>query len=244
LGHACAKSGVTLVSRLRLDAALFDEVVTSTDKRRGRKPVKGIKIATLKQQLQDSKIQWQECKVAWYGRVLKTVKLSTGINLWYKSGEKPLKIRWVIVMDPQTSRTEAFFSTDINMTAATIIENFVLRWNLEVTFEEVRANLGVETQRQWSDKAVRRTTPVLMGLFSLVCLITNIQNKLAHDLIQTVSAAWYDKQDNATFSDVLIYVKRLIIREKYINVSGVNDEFIKIPRREWEVLINNGLLAA
>lgn len=244
LGHACAKSGVTLVSRLRLDAALFDEVVVSADKRRGRKPVKGQKISALKQQLKGNKIQWQECKVAWYGRVLKAVKMSTGVNLWYKSGEKPLKIRWVIVMDPETNRTEAFFSTDTDMDAVTIVENFVLRWNLEVTFEEVRANLGVETQRQWSVKAIRRTTPILMGLFSFVCLIADMQNKLTKNLIQTISAAWYDKQDNATFSDVLIYVKRLIVREKYINVSGVNDEFIQIPRREWEALINNGLMAA
>ncbi len=70
LGHACAKSSVTLVSRLRLDAALFDKAGASTDKRRGRKPVKGSKIATLKQQLKDGKIQWQECKIAWYGRML------------------------------------------------------------------------------------------------------------------------------------------------------------------------------
>lgn len=244
LGHACAKSNVTLVSRLRLDAALFDDIIVSDDKRRGRKPVKGRKIPTLKQQLQDDNIQWQEHKVAWYGRILKTVKLSTGVNLWYKSGEKPLQIRWVMVMDPETSRTEAFFSTDINMSPVTIIENFVLRWNLEVTFEEVRANLGVETQRQWSDKAIRRTTPILMGIFSIVCLIADMQNKLTNDLIRTASAAWYNKQDNATFSDVLIYVKKLIIREKYINVSGLNDEFVKIPRQEWETLLNRGLMAA
>jgi hypothetical protein len=244
LGHACTKSGVTLVSRLRLDAALFDEVIMSVHKRRGRRRVKGQKRQTFKHQLKNEKIQWQECKVAWYGRVLKTVKLYPGVNLWYKSGERPLKIRWVVVMDPETNRTEAFFSTDTNMDAITIVESFVLRWNLEVTFEEVRANLGVETQRQWSVKAIRRTTPVLMGLFSLVCLIADMQNKLTNDLIQTVSAAWYDKQDNATFSDVLIYVKRLIIREKYINVSGINDEFIKIPRHEWEALINNAVMAA
>jgi len=244
LGHACTKSGVTLVSRLRLDAALFDEITASADKRRGRKPVKGQKTQTLKQQVVDGTLQWQEQKIAWYGRVLKTVRLSTGVNLWYKSGEKPLKIRWVVVVDPETSRTEAFFSTDINMAPTTIIENFVLRWNLEVTFAEVRAHLGVETQRQWSDKAIRRTTPVLMGLFSIVCLIADMQNKLANDLIQTSSSAWYDKQDNATFSDVLIYVKRLIIWEKYINVSGVNDDFVKIHRRELETLINHGLIAA
>ena len=244
LGHACTRSGVTLVSRLRLDAALFDEITLSADKRRGRKPLTGQKILPLKQQVVDVMLQWQEHKVAWYGRILKTIKLSTGVNVWYKSGEKPLKIRWVVVIDPETNRTEAFFSTDINMTPTTIVENFVLRWNLEVTFAEVRAHLGMETQRQWSDKAIRRTTPVLMGIFSIVCLIADIQNKLTNDLIQTTSSAWYDKEDNATFSDVLIYVKRLIIRQKYINVSGINDDFVKIPRREWDILINNGFMAA
>ena len=120
----------------------------------------------------------------------------------------------------------------------------MLRWSLKVTFTEVRAHLGVETQRQWSDKAIRRTTPVLMGIFSIVCLIADIQNKLANDLIQTTSSAWYDKEDNAIFSDVLIYVKRLIINGKYINVSGTNNDFMKIHRREVDTLINNAFMAA
>lgn len=244
LGHACEKSAATLVSRLRLDAALFKAVPLFSQKRRGRKPVKGQKISTLKQQVADGKVQWHEQKVAWYGRMIKTVKLATGINLWYKSGEHPLEIRWVLVKDPETNRVEAFFSTDTSMDAATIVEYFVLRWNIEVTFEEVRANLGVETQRQWSDNAIRRTTPVLMGIFSIVCLIANIQNKLSGDLMQTISSAWYDKEDNATFSDVLIYVKRLIIGRKYLSESAVNDEFIKIRRQDLEALINNNLMAA
>jgi hypothetical protein len=244
LGHACVKCKAILVSRLRLDAALFESVADTDEKRRGRKRIKGTKTPTLKQQLLDNSLIWQEQKVAWYGRICKKVKLATGINLWYKSGEVPLQIRWVVVMDPETGKTDAFFSTDITMRPATIVENFVLRWNLEVTFEEVRANLGVETQRQWSDKAIKRTTPVLMGLFSIICLIADAQNKITGDVIRAISAAWYDKQDNATFSDILFYVKKLILGGKYFNESGTNDEFVKIPRRELELFVNQWAAAA
>ena len=147
LGHACLDSKTTLVSRLRLDAALFDEVEEPQVKRRGRKRVKGKKQPTLKQRLTDGSLTWNEQRIPWYGRILKNVKLSSGVALWYKAGEKPLKICWVMVCDPETNRTEAFFSTDINLNPETIVEYFVLRWNLEVTFEESRAHLGVETQR-------------------------------------------------------------------------------------------------
>ena len=245
LGHACLESRTTLVSRLRLDAALFDEVEEPQVKRRGRKRVKGKKQPTLKQQLANGNLTWSEQRIPWYARILKNVKLSSGIALWYKAGEKPLKIRWVMVCDPETNRTEAFFSTDINLNPETIVEYFVLRWNLEVTFEETRAHLGVETQRQWSDKAIKRTTPVLFGLFSIICLIAYRQNQQESDLVKACSTAWYDKEDNATFSDVVTYVKRLILLGKtnYYK-SACNDEFIKIRRQDLEILINNGLMAA
>lgn len=246
LGHACLKSKVTLVSRLRLDAALFDEVIEeSTIKRRGRKRVKGNKQPTLKQRLTEGSLAWSEQRVAWYGRILKSVKLASGVALWYKAGEKPLKLRWVVVNDTETGRIEAFFSTEINLKPEAIVEYFVLRWNLEVTFEEARAYLGIETQRQWSVKAIKRTTPVLFGLFSLVCLIAYHQNQQENDLLKGASTAWYDKGDNATFSDVLMYVKRLILvgKSNFYKSAG-NDDFVKIRKQDLEILINNGLMAA
>jgi len=246
LGNACVKSGATLISRLRLDAALYDELAEEAIiKQRGRKRIKGNKQPTLKQRLADGNLSWIEQRIAWYGRILKNVRLASGIALWYKAGEKPLKIRWVIVVDLETNRTEAFFSADINLSPAVIIEYFVLRWNLEVTFEEARAHLGVETQRQWSPKAIKRTTPVLFGLFSLVCLIGYKQNQQENDLVKGCSTAWYSKEDNATFSDVLAYVKRLILlgKSNYFK-SASNDEFIKIRRQDLEILINNGFMAA
>ena len=82
-----------------------------------------------------------------------------------------MPIRWVLTRDPSGKRPpKAIFSTDLAQTAEQIVSDFMKRWSLEVTFEEGRAYLGIETQRQWSDLAIERSTPLLFGLYSLVTL--------------------------------------------------------------------------
>lgn len=242
LGHACQRRQVTLISRLRKDAALYESAPEASEKKRGRKPLKGKKAKSLHELIIQSDLAWQEQEIAWYGGIKKKVALHSGTNLWYKPGNKPLAIRWVLVKDLESGSIEAFFSSDQNVAAATIVEYFVLRWNLETTFEETRAHLGIETQRQWSEPAINRTTPVLMGLFSLVCLMAH---KLANgSSIPVLSAAWYEKNSQATFSDVLRFVRQAITRGKYINTSWINDDMVQIPIAEFERLINNEFMAA
>jgi hypothetical protein len=237
LGHHCGGCGVTLISRLRLDANLYEAPVTPVAGRKGRKPVKGKKITALSDKAKDASLPWQEAEVKWYGAEKKTLRLLTGKQLWYKAGEKPLWIRWVLVVDPdKPERPEAFFSTDTGMQAPAIIEWFVLRWNVEVTFEEVRAHLGVETQRQWSDKAIGRTTPVLMGLYSMACL-------MAMHLRQTMSwrpawAAWYDKGDQMTFADVMAIVRRSIWSARYFSNSNPEADSMNLTPQQCNSLIN------
>ena len=147
-----------------------------------------------------------------------------------------MKIRWVLVANPEKpDEHEAFFSTDIHINPKKIIEWFVLRWNIEVTFQEVRAHLGVETQRQWSDKAIGRTTPVLMALYSLTCVF-------AHEMRKTIEwhpalSAWYDKGDQFTFSDTLAMVKRSIWSEKHFNDSTNCADVVKISKNDYDTLI-------
>lgn len=242
LAEACHKNGVTLISRLRLDAALYEFPEESSEKRRGPKKLKGAKAQSLAELKNSATLAWQEKELTWYGGIKKVVKLFSGTHLWYKAGYKPLAIKWVLVQIPGSERVEVFFSTDTNLSDQKIIECFVLRWNLEVTFEEVRAHLGVETQRQWSDNAINQTTPVLMGLFSLVCLMGI---KLADgSKIPTLVSAWYYQKRQVTFSDVISYVKQAIIREKYLKMSGSNDEVVQIPWAKFKDLINQGLIAA
>ncbi|RYE22146.1 MAG: hypothetical protein EOP45_08655 [Sphingobacteriaceae bacterium] len=138
----------------------------------GQKGFKGDRLSTLKEQLYISRLSWQQLVISqWYGQWDKKMEISSGTALWYHSGMKPVFIRWVLFKDPQENgKPVALLSTDVCLNEQTIVNYFIRRWTVEVTFKEVRTHLGMETQRQWSDKAIARTTPLLMGLFSITTL--------------------------------------------------------------------------
>ena len=137
----------------------------------GRPRVVGTRLPALEQVLQDPETVWQKLTLDWYGEGERTLEICTGTALWYRYGSDPLPIRWVLTRDPSGKRpAKAIFSTDPTQTAEQIVLDFMKRWSLEVTFEEGRAHLGIETQRQWSDLAIERSTPLLFGLYSLVTL--------------------------------------------------------------------------
>jgi len=236
LASACIKNRVTLISRLRLDAQLYEFPEPAPVGKRGRKRIKGDRIY-LKKLVADESQPWETHEVKWYGEKTKTVKLLTNVCLWYQAGKTPVTIRYVLVVDPNDKHTPAvFFSTEADLSATKIIEYFVLRWNIEVTFEEARTHLGVETQRQWSDKSIARTTPLLMGLFSLVTLMA-LKLRSAYQLTP-LSTAWYSKNDSATFSDIIAFVRRVIWANKYFSKSANQDDSIKIQCNELNSLID------
>ena len=116
--------------------------------------------------------------VAWYDGTTRAVELTSQTAVWYRSGKPPVLIRWVLIRDPQgVFAPQALLCTDPSADLTRILEWFVLRWQLEVTFQEVRTHLGVETQRQWSDQAIARTTPILLGLFSWTTLAAHALQK-------------------------------------------------------------------
>jgi hypothetical protein len=131
--------------------------------------------------------------------------------------------------------TKAFFTTDLTMAPARVVELFVWRWSLEVTFEEVRRHLGVETQRQWSDLAIARTTPVLLALFSLVCLMVYQWRERWASLPR--SSAWYLKSQ-ATFSDCLALVRRAIWAEGNYTNSTPEPEMVLISAERLDRLLD------
>lgn len=236
LAHACVANRATLVSRLRLDARLYGFPAVPPLGKRGRKPKKGGRLPSLKSLLDEPSQPWQEAEIAWYGGGRKAVRLLSGVGLWHTPGEDPVRLRWVLVVDPAGEvPPQAFFATDTDLPPARIVEFFVLRWGVEVTFEEGRRHLGVETQRQWSDLAITRTTPALMGLFSLICLMA--WHLLESGALPVRQTAWYKKPD-ATFSDVLAFVRRAIWANRYFAKSKSSCEGMELSRREWEALLD------
>jgi hypothetical protein len=234
LGHTCRTlPRTTLVTRLRLDAALYDPPTPPPPGRRGRKPKKGARQPSLKPRLADPATVWQRVTVPWYGTTTKTLDLATATALWHRVGNDPLPIRWVLLRDPAGKLPPtALCCTDPTVAATQIVAWFVARWNIEVTFEEVRAHLGMETQRQWTTRAIGRTTPCLLGLFSLVVVLA----KTLHPQdLPTRHAAWYAKEE-ATFADALAAVRGHLRTNWNSRASASTVEMIQIPRPLWDSL--------
>jgi hypothetical protein len=157
-----------------------------------------------------------------------SVEIYTETCVWYKSGHEPVLIRWVLVRDPQGEfDPQAFVSTNPGHTPLQILTWFVRRWLMEVTFEEARAHLGIETQRQWSDLAIARTTPALFGLFSIVTLMTNQSAKSQKMSVRT--AAWYKKELPA-FADTIALVRRCLWSSCHFSTSSQSRDVLKVPR--------------
>lgn len=215
---ASTRDFVTWVTRLRMDAALYDPVPERLSGEPGRPRLKGCRQPTLSVTLQDPATQWEQaCFSQWYGQERKMMDIASGTALWYHSGMPAVPLRWVLVRDPEHKHEPiAIQCTDLKMNPVDIVRHFVKRWQVEVTFEEVRAQLGVETQRQWSDLSIARSTPILMALFSMVTLWADQLFK--EQKLTTFSTAWYQKP-NPTFSDALASVRYRIWRYQHFCTS-------------------------
>jgi len=191
LARTCRAQDVTLVARLRLEAALDAPVPPQPTGKPGVKPKKGPRLPTPGARLADPTTTWLRQEVRWYADEVRAFDITSGLALWHRDGEPPVPIRWVLRRDPVgTLRPTALFCTDQEAAPAEIIARYVGRWNIEVTFEEARRHLGVATQRQWSQRAIERTMPCLLGLFSLVTLLADALHGAA---LPTRQSAWYAK---------------------------------------------------
>jgi DDE superfamily endonuclease len=238
-----ARVGVSLITRLRLDAALYDPAPPRKPGQNGRPRKKGARRPTLQQVLADPHTRWTPIRVnSWYGGGGREVEICTDTAVWYHSGLPPVTIRWVLIRDPQEMfAPQALMTTCLTHTSSQVLEWFVRRWCLEVTFEEARAHLGIETQRQWNDWAIGRTTPALFGLYSLVAL-------MAHEVFQTEEhvirpAAWYAKE-RPTFSDALAVIRRELWWTCHFSMSAFTEDMVKLPRSLFERLTDTICYAA
>lgn len=241
LAGSCVRRGVTMVCRLRLDAALYHPPSPQPPSKRGPKPKKGARQRSPKQWLARSDTPWESIEVAWYGGSRKILQVLSRTALWHARGLDPVAIRYLVVRDPEGEvQDAAYFCTDAGETPEQILAWVVQRWSVEVAFEEARAHLGVETQRQWSDLAIARTTPALMGLLSVVSLLALRWH--ADGSLSAEGAAWYAK-GSPTFSDCIRVARAKIWRARISEGSGAMTESLQLPRPLLNALIQ-GLSAA
>jgi DDE superfamily endonuclease len=242
LALACVKHHVTMVSRLRWDAALYHPPGPQPPGKRGPKPLKGKRQRSLQGWAERSDTPWETVELDWYGGKRKQLWVFSHTALWYTPKLPPVAIRYVVVADPEGKlRMEAFFGTDLEATPVEILQWVVMRWSVEVTFEESRAHLGLQTQRQWSEPAIARTTPALLALFSLVTILA--LRLTPGGQIPVAATAWYHKAE-PTFADCLALVRRHLWRAQYLVNSTPETESMQFPPEAFNLLIHGNPLAA
>jgi hypothetical protein len=242
LARAGVKHQVTMVSRWRWDAALYHPPGPQPPSKRGPKPTKGKRQRRLQSWAERSDTPWETVDVGWYGGQLNTRWVFSRTALWSTPRQPPVARRSVLVADPEGKwRMEAFCCTDLEATPVESLHGVVMRWSVDVTCEESRTHLGLETQRQGSDHAIARTTPVLLARFSLV---TVLALRWSHEgRIPVPVTAWYHKGE-PPFSDCLALVRQHVWRARYWLNSAPEAELIQFSREVLDLFIHGVLLAA
>lgn len=249
---------MTCITRLRLDAQLHAFAPPREAGKPGRPLTKGARLPKLSAIANDlataaataaatagQRWQWQRVTIhRWYGEEMREIEFLSGTALWYHKGMPTLPVRWVLLRDPMGHfEPQALLSTTLDLDPLEIIKWYTRRWQVEVTFEEAHRHLGFETQRQWSDLAIARTTPVILALFSLITLLAH--ELTSHGTLAVRGAAWYRKS-TPTFSDALAEVRVHFWRARIYRISPSGNDVHKPPPalRETLALLTEALCRA
>jgi hypothetical protein len=239
---AWVKSRVVMVSRWRWDAALYPPPGVQPEGKRGPKPTQGQRQRRVQRWAERSDPPGEDVAGDWYGGQRQTWWVCSRTALWYTPRVPPVAIRSGLVADPEgTRRMEACFGTDRQATPEQILAWVVRRWSVEVTCEEARTPLGLETPRQWSALAIARTTPVLLGLFSRVTVLALPWS--GDGQIPVPVTAW-DHKAEPTCSDCLALVRQHLWRARSSVHSPLQGECRQFPQAALDRLIHGVPLAA
>lgn len=224
---------LSLVSRFVADANLYDPPpVVAGKKPSGRPRQKGAKQPA--PQAVVAEATRQPLTVSWYGGGRRRVEVVSAIGHWYKAGAGLVAVRWVYVHDQTgTHRDDYLYSTDTTRTAQEIIEEYTGRWNIETTFQEARAYLGLETTRGWKRETVLRAAPCLLGLYTLVSVW---YWQLPASVKEDWGVLWTGKEV-MTFSDAITAVRRWLWSDWVFATGGHDVAFAKLPNTLQEVLL-------
>jgi hypothetical protein len=215
------------VARCRLDARFFNPPLPRKQGQKGRPRVVGTRQLTPRTRAVRKATKWERMTIPGWrtkdGRAEREVDVATRTALWSAHG-KTMPVRWVLTRDPTgRAETHVFVCSDPEQSALQILTWYAMRWAVEPTFQEARRHLGFETQRQWSDRAIHRTTPLLLGLFSLVTLWAAEQVARTGKLA-VLGAAWYRKPD-PTFADCLAVVRQVLWAEEAVSPILWRDDY-------------------
>lgn len=225
------RARLAIVSKLHPDANLFDPPPPYAGT--GRPRVKGARRPKPREAVAQRR-RFRRLTVSWYGGGTRRVRSADGAGHWHKSGKGLVPLRWVFVRDETgTHRDEYFFTTDLAMAPAAVIGHYAGRWNIETTFAELRAHLGLETTRGWCPKTVLRAAPCLFGLYTAVAvLFASLPEGKRKGAVR-----WPGKE-HVTFSDALAAVRRWLWSEWVFPQAGGGADVAKLPGPVREIILS------
>jgi hypothetical protein len=228
-GLEAVRHAACVMTRLRLDAALSEPAPPRLPRQTGHPRQKGKRLPTLEKGLTDAITHGITLRRAnWDGEGERRVQLTSNTAVWYHSGKPVVPIRWVLIRDPaRPCEPQALLATNPPLTPVQLLTYVVRRWQLEAPCEEARAHLGMETPRQWSEKATARTTPALLALDAMVTMMA--AHLIGTNPMPGRTAAWYHKAP-ATFSDPIALVRQCLWRQCHCSTSQAAADVVKIPR--------------
>lgn len=222
---------LSYVSRFYADAHLVEPPPVYSGNGRPRK--KGERLPSPEQVVQQTKKR-SRLRVNWYGGGQREVEVVTGTNQWEQSGSPLVEVRWVFVRDcTGTHRQEYFFSSDVGMNAAEIIDIYTGRWNLETTFQEMRRHLGLESSCGRKQETVLRVEPCQFGLYTVVALL---YQGLPKKYAKVQGLSWPGK-GHVTFSDSLCAVRRWLWQEWVLKEADGEGVFKNLPKGMRQTLL-------
>jgi hypothetical protein len=225
---------LTMVSKFYADANLYAPAPRVTGKKpTGRPRSKGAKQPAPQEVVAQTRRR-QRLNVAWYGGGRRDIAVVSGQSQWYKAGQGLVPVQWVYVEDRTgTHRPEYFFSTDLELSVAEIVEHYTGRWNIETTFQEMRSYLKLEKTRGWTAQTVLRTGPCLFGLYTVIALwYAELPTRW-----QRQRALAKGANQDVTFSDAITALRRWLWSEWVFAMPGHKDAFAKIPARLRQALL-------
>ena len=200
---------VHLISHVHPKGALYETAPPKEEKTRGPARKKGDRLPGMTAWADDPDQPWTELKFDQFG-FHATVKVKTIEALYYKAGRDRL-LRIVLARDLEGKRPDQmFYCTKLEWTAHQILSAYACRWAIECTFENCKQFLGLEDPANRLPKAVQRTAPMALILYSLVVVWFH---RSGHKSLCFPIRPWYPKKKEPSFADMLTTLRRVSYEE-------------------------------
>ena len=200
-----------LTSRLLIDARLYEAPPVRKPDAKGRPRKRGQRLPSPEQMLVG---RCRRVSLHIYGRT-EEARLADVEARVHAAPKRPLRV--VAVESLRGGRgQEAFYSTCHEASAEAVIAWYAMRWSVEVTFHDSKQHLGFEEPQGWTRRAVQRTAPVAMLLYSLIVFWFARQG---HRHYRPITCPWYLGKSQPSFADMLVTLRRQCIRQTVLSLA-------------------------